>query len=155
LSAASTRRKGRDFTPLVSSRKKEQQIGMEIYCTQTSEDCKCPMEENLPASVFNWHVRTEQPCQNYLGAWKMEQIPGWMKQWHQQKTSLRKGEKEERRALGEDHPGDESCSLELLPAAPAVPTADTTLSPILICLQMTSAALEISGCGIRSHSSLH
>lgn len=98
---------------------------MEIYCTQTSEDCKCPMEENLPASVFNWHVRTEQPCQNYLGAWKMEQIPGWMKQWHQQKTSLRKGEKEERRALGEDHPGDESCSLELLPAAPAVPTAQT------------------------------
>lgn len=53
------------------------QTGEEIYYTQTSQDYKCPMEGDLPERVvFNWHARTEQPRQNYLGAWKMEQIPG-------------------------------------------------------------------------------
>lgn len=53
------------------------QTGEEIYCIQTSQDYKCPMEGDLPERVvFNWHARTEQPRQNYLGAWKMEQIPG-------------------------------------------------------------------------------
>lgn len=82
------------------------QIGKEIYYTQISQDYKCPMEGNLPERVFSsWLcARTEQPCQNYLGAWKMEQILGWIKQWHQQMPGLRKEGKAEMRALAQGPP---------------------------------------------------
>lgn len=75
----------------ISLTQNKNQIGKESYYTQILQDYNCPMEGDLPERVFSsWHARAEQPRQNYLGAWKMEQILGGLKQWHQQMPSLRK-----------------------------------------------------------------